>query len=392
MTNRELFFRYVAQTSPAPPALEITGASGIYLYGKSGKKYMDLISGISVSNAGHGNPTVQGAIRKQLEKHKYVMVYGEFIVAPQVEYANLLVKHLPRQLNNVYFTSSGSEAIEGALKLAKRFTGRSEIISFRNSYHGSTHGALSIMGNEYFKQAYRPLLPGIRFLEFNNEKELEQISPAAACVIIEPVQGEAGVVVPEKDFLKMLRKRCDETGTLLIFDEIQTGMGRTGKMFAFEKYGTVPDILCLAKALGGGMPLGAFVSSKEIMSTLSHDPVLGHITTFGGHPVSCAAGMAAFRVVKEKIREVRRKEKLFKKLLFHPRIKEVRGEGLLLAVQFSSEEENKKIISKGIENGVITDWFLFRPDAMRIAPPLIISEKEILRACQIILKSIDEVQ
>lgn len=390
MTNREIFFKYLAQTSPAPPALEIKTAKGIYLYDTDGKKYMDLISGISVSNVGHGNPKVVSAIKKQLDKHKYVMVYGEFIVSPQVEYANLLVKHLPKKLDNVYFTSSGSEAVEGALKLAKRFTGRTEIIAFKNAYHGSTHGALSVMGNEFFKQAFRPLLPDIYFLEFNNEKDLEKISIKTSCVIVEPIQGEAGVILPKNNFLKKLRERCNETGALLIFDEIQTGMGRTGKLFAFEKYKVVPDVLCLAKAFGGGMPLGAFISSKEIMSTLSHNPVLGHITTFGGHPLSCSAGMEAFRQVKSQKSKVRiEKGKLFKKLLVHPKIKEVRGEGLLLAVQFSSEEENKKIISKCIENGIITDWFLFRPDAMRIAPPLIISEKEIKNACDVILKSID---
>jgi acetylornithine/succinyldiaminopimelate/putrescine aminotransferase len=392
MKNRELFFKYVAQTSPAPPALEIQRAEGIYLYGTSGKKYIDLISGISVSNVGHGNPKVVRAIKRQLSKHKHVMVYGEFIVAPQVEYANLLINYFPKKLNNVYFTSSGSEAVEGALKLAKRFTGRTEIIAFKNSYHGSTHGALSVMGNETFKQVFRPLLSDIRFLEFNCEQDLLHISAKTACVIIEPIQGEAGIITPKNNFLKKLRARCNETGALLIFDEIQTGIGRTGKMFAFEKYKVVPDVLCLAKAFGGGMPLGAFVSSKEKMSALSYDPVLGHITTFGGHPLSCAAGMAAFRVVEEKIKEVKTKEKLFRKILKHPRIKEVRGEGLLLAVQFSSEAENKRIISKCIENGVITDWFLFRPDAMRIAPPLVISEKEITEACQLILKSIEESQ
>jgi acetylornithine/succinyldiaminopimelate/putrescine aminotransferase len=390
MTNRELFFKHVAQTSPAPPALEIRSAKGIYLYGADGKKYIDLISGISVSNLGHGNPKVVHAVKKQLGKHKYVMVYGEFIVTPQVEYANLLVKNLPRKLGNVYFTSSGSEAIEGALKLAKRFTGRTEIVAFKNAYHGSTQGALSVMGNEMFKQAFRPLLPDVRFLEFNNENNLEYISSQTACVIVEPVQGEAGVILPENNFLKKLYKRCDEAGALLIFDEIQTGMGRTGEMFAFEKYKVVPDILCLAKAFGGGMPLGAFISSKEMMSSLSHDPVLGHITTFGGHPVSCVAGMAAFKAIKDQKSKVKSKGNLFKKLLKHPKIKEVRGEGLLLALQFSSEEENKKIIFKCIENGVITDWFLFRPDAMRIAPPLTISEKEIKIACEIILKCIDE--
>ena len=392
MTNREIFFKHVAQTSPAPPALEIKSAKGIYLYGAGGKKYIDLISGISVSNAGHGNPKIVRAIKKQLDKHKYVMVYGEFILPSQTEYADLLVKHLPKKLNNVYFTSSGSEAIEGALKLAKRYTGRTEIIAFKNAYHGSTHGALSVMGNEMFKQAFRPLLPDVQFLEFNDEKDLEQISSRTACVIIEPVQGEAGLILPQNNFLKKLRKRCEETGAFLVFDEIQTGIGRTGSMFAFEKYKVIPDILCLAKAFGGGMPLGAFISSKEIMESLSNNPVLGHITTFGGHPVSCAAGMEAFKLVKSQKSKVKKKGKLFRQLLKHPRIKEVRGEGLLLAVQFSNEEENKKIISRCIENGVITDWFLFRPDAMRIAPPLIISEKEIKIACEIILKSINEYQ
>lgn len=403
MTNRHLFFNHLAQTSPSPPALEIKSAKGVYLYGADGKKYIDLISGISVSNAGHGNPKVADAIKKQLDKHSYVMVYGEYILAPQVEYANLLRKYLPEKLNNVYFTNSGSEAVEGALKLAKRFSGRTEIIAFKNAYHGSSHGALSVMGNETFKQAFRPLLPDVRFIEFNNENHLEQITSKTACVIVEPIQGEAGIVSPENNFLSKLRRRCDETGTLLIFDEIQTGMGRTGKLFAFEKYKAVPDILCLAKALGGGMPLGAFISSKEIMSTLSHNPVLGHITTFGGHPLSCAAGMAALEIISShpgpKGRNIEDntnisnsplgvggKGQLFKKLLKHPKIKEVRGEGLLLAVQFSSEEENKKIISRCIGNGVLTDWFLFNPSAMRIAPPLIIAEKEIRNACAVILK------
>lgn len=396
MTNREIFFKHLAQTSPAPPALEIKNAKGIYLHGADGKKYIDLISGISVSNVGHGNAKVASAIKKQLNRHSYVMVYGEYILAPQVEYANLLRKYLPKKLDNVYFTSSGSEAVEGALKLAKRFKGKTEIIAFKNAYHGSTHGALSVMGNETFKQAFRPLLPDVRFIEFNNEKHLEQITDKTACVIVEPIQGEAGVISPklqvtshksqDKNFLQLLRERCNQTGTLLIFDEIQTGMGRTGKLFAFEKYKVVPDILCLAKAFGGGMPLGAFISSKEIMSTLSHNPVLGHITTFGGHPLSCAAGKEAMKITKYEIRNTNAKGNLFKKLLKHPRIKEVRGEGLLLAVQFGSEEENKKIISRCVESGVITDWFLFNPSAMRIAPPLIIAEKEIRKACAVILK------
>jgi acetylornithine/N-succinyldiaminopimelate aminotransferase len=392
MTNRQLFFNHLAQTSPAPPALEITSAKGIYLIGKDGKKYLDLISGISVSNVGHGNPNVLRAIKKQLSRHSYLMVYGEYIVGPQAEYAEQLVNYLPKKLNNIYFTSSGSEAIEGALKLAKRFTGRTEIISFKNAYHGSTQGALSVMGNEDMKRAFRPLLPDIRFLEFNNEDDLKNITPKTACVIIEPIQGEAGVILPKNNFLVKLRKRCNETGTLLIFDEIQTGMGRTGELFAFEKYKVVPDVLCLAKAFGGGMPLGAFISSKEIMSVLSDNPVLGHITTFGGHPLSCVAGAEAFRQIKSQKSKVRsRKGMLFKKLLVHPKIKEIRGEGLLLAVQFENEPLNREIIAKCVENGVITDWFLFNSSAMRIAPPLTISEKEIEYACKVILKCIDSV-
>ena len=442
MTNRQSFLNHIAQTSSAPPALEIKSGKGVYLYGADGKKYVDLISGISVSNVGHGNPKIVNAIKKQLSKYSYLMVYGEYVVTPQIEYAKLLCNYLPGKLNNVYYVSSGSEAVEGALKLAKRYSGRTEIIAFKNGYHGSTHGALSVMGNEDMKQAFRPLLPDVRFLEFNNENDLKQISSQTACVIIEPIQGEAGVILPApalkgeiqqpllgrsertpprrellrsseaaKNFLQLLRKRCDETGALLIFDEIQTGMGRTGELFAFEKYKAIPDILCLAKAFGGGMPLGAFVSSKEIMSTLSFNPVLGHITTFGGHPLSCVAGMEALKIIcnrpspkgsKKNIVMLNKetgsplgaggKGELFKKLLVHPRIKEVRGEGLLLAVQFASEEENKKIISKCVENGVITDWFLFNPSSMRIAPPLIISEKEIRKSCEIILKCIDTAQ
>lgn len=391
MTNRQLFFNLLAQTSLAPPALEFKSAKGIYLHGTDGKRYMDLISGISVSNLGHGNARINAAIKKQLSKHSYLMVYGEYVVVPQVEYAELLVEYLPKKLNNVYFVSSGSEAVEGALKLAKRYTGRTEIVSFKNAYHGSTHGALSVMGNEEFKQAFRPLLPDVRQIEFNNEMHLEQITERTACVIVEPIQGEAGVLLPKNDFLSKIRRKCDERGALLIFDEIQTGMGRTGEMFAFEKSKVVPDILLLAKAFGGGMPLGAFISSKEIMSSLSHNPVLGHITTFGGHPLSCVAGKEAFKVVKgQKTKERKKKGQLFKKLLVHPKIKEVRGEGLLLAVQFGSEVENKGIISRCVERGVITDWFLFNSSAMRIAPPLIITEKEIKRACEVILNSIDQ--
>jgi len=402
MTNRQLFFNQLAQTSPSPMGLEIARAKGVYFFSPEGKKYMDLIAGISVSNVGHAHPKVVKAVKEQAEKFMHLMVYGEYVQSPQVKLAKRLAELLPKKLSTVYFVNSGSEAVEGALKLSKRFTGRTEIVAFKNAYHGSTHGALSVMGDETMKQAFRPLLPDVRFLEFNNEKQLEQITGKTACVIVEPIQGEAGVKVPSSkfrvssfkqpiNFLQLLRKRCDEVGALLIFDEIQTGMGRTGKLFAFEQYGVVPDILCLAKAFGGGMPLGAFISSKEIMSTLSHDPVLGHITTFGGHPVCCAASLAALQILTSKPSlNVKKKGELFKKLLVHPRIKEVRGEGLLLAVQFASEEENKKIISRCIESGVVVDWFLFRSDAMRIAPPLVITEKEIKWACKVILNSIKD--
>jgi acetylornithine/succinyldiaminopimelate/putrescine aminotransferase len=389
MTNRQLFFRHLAQTSPAPPAIEITHGKGIYLYGPGGKKYIDLISGISVSSLGHAHPKINAANKKQMNRHSYVMVYGEYIVAPQVAYAKLLVKHLPKQLDNVFFVNSGSEAVEGALKLAKRYTGRTEIIAFKKAYHGSTHGALSVLGDEGMKQAYRPLLPDVRHIEFNNENDLEKITTRTACVIAEPVQAEAGVMAPQNNFLAKLKKRCVETGALLIMDEIQTGMGRTGPLFAFERYKTVPDILCAAKAFGGGMPLGAFISSKKIMSSLSHDPALGHITTFGGHPLSCVAGMEALKLARGRSKGTKAKGELLKRLLVHPRIKEVRGEGLLLAVQFSGAEQTLKIISRCAENGVITDWFLFNPSAMRIAPPLIITEKEIRKACEVILKCID---
>src|SRR5687767_10714613 len=296
---RELFFSRIAQTSPAPIALEIEKAEGVYVIDSKGKKYFDLVSGIAVSSLGHNHPGILSAIKAQLDRHLHLMVYGEYIQSPQVKYAELLCRHLPENLSSVYFVNSGAEAIEGAMKLAKRHSGRTEIISFRNAYHGSTQGALSVMGSEEFKNAFRPLIPGTRLLEFNNKKTLRQITSEAACVIAEVIQGEAGVIVPETDFLKALRERCTETGTLLILDEIQTGMGRTGKLFAFEHYGIVPDILCLAKAFGGGMPLGAFISSKEIMGDLTQDPPLGHITTFGGHPVCCAAGMAAFTALMD---------------------------------------------------------------------------------------------
>ena len=394
ITNRQLFTSYLAQTSDFPLSLEIEKAEGVYMYDVSGKKYLDLISGISVSNIGHRHPKVLQAINEQLDKYLHLMVYGEYIQSPQVKLAALLASNLPPALSCSYFVNSGSEAIEGALKLAKRYTGKTEIISFKNAYHGSSHGALSVMGNEIFKNAFRPLLPDVRICEFNKEQELEKITSKTACVIIEPIQGEAGVRIPDYGFLMKLRRKCDQTKTLLIFDEIQTGFGRTGTLFAFEQFGVIPDIITIAKGMGGGMPIGAFISSKEIMDTLKDNPVLGHITTFGGHPVSCAASQGCLEAILEEklIDTIYEKEQLFKSLLIHPAIIEVRGKGLLLAVEFTNYEFNKKVIDRCIEKGVITDWFLFCDNSMRIAPPLTIKLEEINYACSIILNSIYEIQ
>ncbi|MCX6292194.1 MAG: aspartate aminotransferase family protein [Bacteroidetes bacterium] len=391
ITQRQIFFENLAQTSDLPMALEIVKANGVYLYDASGRIYFDLISGISVSNIGHRHPKVIEAVKKQLDDYMHLMVYGEYIQSPQVNFARLLTEHLPAKLSNVYFVNSGSEAVEGALKLAKRFTGKTEIIGFKNAYHGSTHGALSVGGNEELKNSFRPLLPGIKILEYNSS-ELSQITGHTACVIVEPIQGEAGIILPEKNFLRELRKRCDETGTLLIFDEIQTAFGRTGKLFAFEHDGVIPDILLLGKALGGGMPLGAFISSKELMQTLTEKPVLGHITTFGGHPVCCTSGLASLQVLLDEnlVEQVERKEELFRKNLQHPFIKNIRGKGLFLALEFESEELNRKIVSTCIEKGVVVDWFLFAPNCMRIAPPLTITETQVETACKLILKSINQ--
>jgi len=387
LSNRQLFLNHVAQTSTSPLMLEIVRADGIYLYDLNGAKFIDLISGISVSNLGHSHPEVVKAVKEQAEKYMHLMVYGEFVESPQAKYAHRLAEFLPEKLSSVYFTNSGAEATEGALKLAKRFTGRTRIISFKNAYHGSTQGALSVMGDESLKRKFRPLLPDVCQLAFNNEDDLKEITERTAAVIIEPVQGEAGVKIASPGFIKKLRQICDETGALLIFDEAQTGMGRTGKLFAFEQYEVVPDILMLAKSFGGGMPLGAFISSKQIMDTLAENPALGHITTFGGHPVCCAAGLAAFEVLLRKkiIEGVEAKGKLLESLLKHPKIKAVRRMGLMMALEFENFEENKKIIDRCIEKGLLTDWFLFAPHCMRIAPPLIVSEQEIRNACEIIL-------
>jgi len=391
LTLRQLFLANNAQTTNFPLLLEFERAEGIYMYNAEGKSYIDLISGIGVSNLGHSHPHVVNAIKEQVDKYMHLMVYGEYVQTPQVRFAEKLVSLLPDNLQSVYFTNSGTEAVEGALKLAKRFTGRPNIIACKNSYHGSTHGALSVMGNEEFKQAYRPLLPGVQFIRFNETEDLCLINEQTACVIIETIQGEAGIRVPDAAYMQALRTKCTETGTLLILDEIQAAFGRTGKLFAFEHFGIVPDILLLAKALGGGMPVGAFVSSNKIMSALKENPILGHITTFGGHPVCCAAGLAALEVLlNENLYEsVAAKEALFRQLLVHPAIKEVRGKGLMLAIELESFELNKKIIDRCIANGVITDWFLHCSNSMRLAPPLIITEDEVRKACGVIIEAIE---
>jgi len=391
LTLRQLFLANNAQTTDFPLLLEFERAEGIYMYDASGKPYIDLISGIGVSSLGHSNPYVINAIKEQLDKYMHLMVYGEYVQTPQVRFAGKLVSILPSQLNSVYFVNSGAEAVEGALKLAKRYTGRGKIISCHNSYHGSTNGALSVMGNEEYKQAYRPLLPGINFIKFNHIDDLELVTQETACVIIETVQGEAGIRVPDKAYMQALRGRCTETGALLILDEIQAAFGRTGKLFAFEHFDIVPDILLLAKALGGGMPIGAFISSNKIMGALKENPILGHITTFGGHPVCCAAGLAALEVLLNEnlVEQVDAKEKLFRELLVHPAIKEVRGKGLMLAVELEDFDLNKKIIDRCIENGVVVDWFLHCSNSMRIAPPLTITHDEIRKACEVIMESIN---
>lgn len=389
MNLRQLFLNHVAQTSTAPLALEIVKAEGCLLTDRKGKQYIDLIGGISVANIGHRHPKVVAAIQQQLEAYMHIMVYGEFVQSPQVQYAKLLTDHLPEDLNSVYFTNSGAEAVEGAMKLAKRFTGRTEIVAFNHSYHGSTQGALSIIGSEYWRNAYRPLLPGIQHLNYNSFADLDFITHQTACVIAETVQAEAGVITPQKEWIKALRQRCTETGALLILDEIQTGFGRTGRLWGFQHFEIVPDVLLLGKALGGGMPLGAFITSKKIMDVLTDNPVLGHITTFGGHPVCCAAGLAGMQALVEEnyIKEVNEKAALFQSLLVHPSIKKIHAFGLWMALEFDSFETCKKIIDYAIEGGVITDWFLFASNCLRISPPLTISKEEITKACGIILES-----
>ena len=389
---RQLFLNHVGQTSEAPLCLNIVKATGCYMWDADGKAYIDLIGGISVCHVGHRHPKVVEAIKKQADEYLHIMVYGELIEQPQVAYAKKLTDHLPASLNSVFYTASGSEATEGAMKLSKRYTGRTQIVSFKNSYHGSTQGALSIMGSEYWQQAYRPLLPDILQLRYNNFDDLEQISCRTACVVAETIQAEAGVLPPTNGWLKALRDRCTYVGALLVLDEIQCAFGRNGTLWAFEQFDVVPDILLLGKALGGGMPLGAFVADKKLMDTLSYNPVLGHINTFGGHPVSCAAGLAAFTALLEEdmVAMVNAKALLFRKYLQHPLILQLNSVGLMMAVHFDSYETNKKIIDACIAKGVFTDWFLFAANALRMVPPLTISEQEIEAACTVILEVLDE--
>lgn len=387
----DIFLNHLAQTSPSPLQIPIERAEGIYLYTPDGKRYTDFISGIGVSALGHRHPRITAAIREQLDRHLHVMVYGEFIQETPNLLAYELTRVLPPSLNCCYFVNSGTEANEGALKLARRYTGRTEIISFRKSYHGSTHGSLSVSGNETKKQAFRPLLPGVRFIDFGNSDDLDAITDKTACVIMETVQGDAGVRIPTPAYMKKLRKRCDETGALLILDEIQCGMGRTGKLFAFSHFGIEPDILTLGKAFGGGLPIGAFVSDKNMMQSLTHDPMLGHITTFGGNPLCCAAALATLRVLTSErlIEEVEEKGRLIESLLRHPKVREIRRIGLMFALDFDSAEQVNRIVENAKENGVICYWFLSHPHSFRIAPPLTITVEEIREACGAILKAID---
>lgn len=392
LSQRQLFFEHMGLPSLNPLGIEIKTARGVFLYGPDGKDYIDLVSGVTVSNLGHQHPDIIQAIKDQADKHLHVMVYGDLIQAPQVRLAEKLTSLLPENLQSVYFVTSGSEAIDGALKLAKRYTGRTGIISFRNSYHGGTHGALSICGNEQLKYAFRPLLPDVKILNFNNEDELKCITTSTACVVVETIQAEAGIILPEHDFLKKLRNRCNETGSLLIIDDIQMGMGRTGKLFSFEHFGIVPDIICLAKAFGGGMPLGAFISSKEIMRSFTHDPELGHITTFGGHPVSCAAALASLEFItsNEVYKYADNKADIFISILSgHKKIKSIRHKGLMIGIDLESSEMTGKLIRHFADHGIIADSFLFRPQAFRIAPPLIINEEEIHLACDRLISSLD---
>lgn len=391
-SNRQLFLQHVAQTSQSPLLLEIERAEGSWLFTTEGGRVLDLIAGIGVSALGHRHPKVIQAIENQLQKYLHTMVYGEFVLSPQVELSTLLTQHLPSSLNSVYLVNSGAEATEGAMKLAKRYSGRTEIISMRNAYHGSTQGAMSLNSDTYFTEAYRPLLPDIRHITFNEEADLSKITTQTAAVIAETVQAEAGIIPPSVGYLRKLRERCSAVGALLILDEIQVGMGRTGSLWAFEQYGIVPDILLLAKGFGGGMPIGAFIAAREVMQVLTDNPVLGHITTFGGHPVSAAAALATLRTLTESklIDNVKVKEQLFLQCLQHPHIRSVRSAGLFMGVELENFDMIWRVIQYCLKWGVLTDWFLFNNKTLRIAPPLTISEEEILFACSIIIKALNQ--
>ncbi|MBI9068822.1 MAG: aspartate aminotransferase family protein [Salinivirgaceae bacterium] len=393
VSQRTLFLQHVGQTSPCPMALEIERAKGIYLYDKNGKEYIDLVSGVSVSNVGHCHQKVVDAVKKQAETYMHLMVYGEYVQEPQVNFAKAIIDNLPSFFESVFFVNSGSEAIEGAMKLAKRYTGKREILAFKNAYHGSTQGALSIYGGTELTKSFQPLLPEVDFMEFNNIESLSKITEKTACVVMEVIQAEGGIYSADVDFLNAVRNKCDETNTLLVFDEIQTGFGRTGELFAFEHYNIIPDILCTAKGMGGGMPIGAFISSKQIMSTLTSNPALGHITTFGGHPVSCAAGLASLNIVLDNnlCEKSKAKAELFRKLLKHDAIDHIRGKGLFLAVELKENIKVDAFFKACIKRGVIFDFFLFNNSAFRIAPPLIISDEEIIKVSKMLLEAMDEI-
>ncbi|MBP6377822.1 MAG: aspartate aminotransferase family protein [Kaistella sp.] len=386
------FFKYQAQTTQFAAGFEVEKADGSYIYGKDGRKYLDFVAGVSANTLGHSHPKIVEAIKTQAEKYLHVMVYGEYAQEMPVKLCHLLAEATPDPLEVTYLVNSGAEAIDGSLKLAKRYTGREEIVSFKNSYHGNTHGALSVSGNEYHKREFRPLLPMVTFIEFNEEEDLERITEKSACVILETIQGAAGFLVPENDYLKKLKARCEEVGALLILDEIQPGFGRTGKLFAFEHYGIVPDILVMGKGMGGGVPVGAFMSSREIMETLSHSPKLGHITTFGGNPLIAASSYATLKEVLESglMDEVDEKEKLFRKLLVHPKIKNINGRGLMLAVNLGSPEYTLNVAKRCMEKGLVVFWQLYRNEYLRISPPLTLSLAEIKEGCGIILEVLNE--
>lgn len=392
INQRQLFLLNTAQTSTSPRLIEIERAEGVYLYGPDGNRYLDLVSGFAVSNIGHRHPAVLEAIRKQLDRYLHVTVYGEFIQEPQVRLATRLIELLPPTLNNVYFVNSGTEATEGAMKIAKKFTGRTSFIAMNKAYHGSTQGALSLMGDEKFRTPYEPLLPGVTHIRYNVAEDLSTITEDTAAVVLEAIQGEAGIRVPDVAYMQQLRQRCDETGALLILDEIQTGLGRTGKLFAFEHYGVVPDILLLAKGLGGGMPIGAFIANRKLMAVIAENPILGHITTFGGHPVSCAAALASLEVIAEGslLGQVEGKHRLFKQLLVHPKIRAFRGVGLMMCIELASFAEVEAVSKYGAANGLMIDWFLHHETALRIAPPLTITGEQIEEACRIILDGLDQ--